>query len=82
MLHSKTKTPYVQAYNSGTREAKPGGFEVWGQLQLHGETCFKVNSQINKTARATQLPEHSPSMALNCHPVSGRLGHIRSHLDE
>lgn len=28
MLHSKTKAPYAQAYNSGTREAKTGGFEV------------------------------------------------------
>lgn len=61
MLHSKTKAPYAQAYNSGTREAKTGGFEVWGQLQLHSETCLKVNSQINKTAQATQLLEGSPS---------------------
>lgn len=52
----------MQAYNPGTREAKPGGFEVWGQLQLHGETCLKVNSQINKTTWATQLLERSPSM--------------------
>lgn len=60
-LESHAQCPVGYTYHPSTRKAEAGGFQVWGQSGIHGETLsLKTNNNNNETTNNNSNMEEIP----------------------